>query len=435
MPSRPTRNERRALRQIRDEWNALVAEAQGFIIPVRVIQNVHSTQTRPDGRIETGLEIGSRRLLDLRIKINRRRSRSNPLPHSRALESAALYLPSGPPRDRVLAHLSSLQGISAPASIYDAPIRPANPLTLVLTRNAANAPPTTRALDINDFPPRPVEGQRFGVEFEFLLPNRLSDTRLAMDLTAAGIETRTEEYTHRTRSWWKIVPDRSVSSKIGGIYGRELVSPAMKISDPSNLTQIGKLIDIVREKGCIVNQSCGLHVHVGAKNRAKHFLKRIVEIHKRFEPIVDLIVGPSRRDANTMCKPLPVVAADLGHHYEVDDIARVLGQLPVGSGGVQNTAGRYYKLNLQAYYKYGTVEFRQHQGTLIAKKALSWIKLCLAMAEWADAPNSGSIPTPRPLDNIDTQAGLNALLTTLNMGLDERVYFEERRQLFVSGEE
>ena len=44
---------------------------------------------------------------------------------------------------------------------------------------------------------------------------------------------------------------------------------------------------------------------------------------------------------------------------------------------------RYHKLNLTAFRKHKTVEFRQHSGTLDTEKARQWIALCLRMVEAA----------------------------------------------------
>jgi hypothetical protein len=42
---------------------------------------------------------------------------------------------------------------------------------------------------------------------------------------------------------------------------------------------------------------------------------------------------------------------------------------------VSAQGGRYFKVNLQSYHTYGTVEFRQHSGTLNAAKAVNWVRL------------------------------------------------------------
>ena len=40
---------------------------------------------------------------------------------------------------------------------------------------------------------------------------------------------------------------------------------------------------------------------------------------------------------------------------------------------------RYVKLNLQSFWKHGTIEFRHHSGTTDVAKITNWLTLCMAM--------------------------------------------------------
>ena len=44
---------------------------------------------------------------------------------------------------------------------------------------------------------------------------------------------------------------------------------------------------------------------------------------------------------------------------------------------------RYHKLNLMAFWRHGTVEFRQHSGTIDAEKICAWISLTQGFIEKA----------------------------------------------------
>ena len=44
---------------------------------------------------------------------------------------------------------------------------------------------------------------------------------------------------------------------------------------------------------------------------------------------------------------------------------------------------RYFKLNLQSYVKYGTVEFRHHSGTTTFSKVKNWILICARLVEYS----------------------------------------------------
>ena len=55
---------------------------------------------------------------------------------------------------------------------------------------------------------------------------------------------------------------------------------------------------------------------------------------------------------------------------------------------------RYLKLNLEAFGRYGTVEFRQHSGTLNGEKAEAWIGLLVALVNSAKRGRScGLLPS------------------------------------------
>jgi hypothetical protein len=73
---------------------------------------------------------------------------------------------------------------------------------------------------------------------------------------------------------------------------------------------------------------------------------------------------------------------------------------------------RYRSLNLQSFGLYGTVEIRQHQGTLNATKALAWVAYGQAMIAWARAiaPESSN---PSATVAVPTVATIQELIGTL----------------------
>lgn len=43
--------------------------------------------------------------------------------------------------------------------------------------------------------------------------------------------------------------------------------------------------------------------------------------------------------------------------------------------------GRYFKINLQAYLRHGTIEFRQHSGSANATKVCNWVRFLQAFID------------------------------------------------------
>lgn len=213
----------------------------------------------------------------------------------------------------------------------------------------------------------------FGVELEFIIGNCGRD-ELARRISNAGVACNSESYGHTTGRAWKIVTDASVDSSY--TTGFEIVSPVLRGED--GFRQVQKVCEILKSSGCKVNLKCGLHVHVGAGDWLLEVFKNLMLLYKSAEKAIDSFMAPSRREsANSYCKSLQISPAGLAAATTMDELARACGQ----SGGRRNVrdSGRYYKVNLQSYWQHGTVEFRQHQGTIEADKTLNWVKLCLRL--------------------------------------------------------
>jgi hypothetical protein len=292
-----------------------------------------------------------------------------------------------------------------------------------------NAHPGTSIFD-RPLPPRPEVvpftgsylSQTFGVEFEVIMPDDVTHARLAELLTAAGVETRSEFYGHATRSYWKVVTDGSL-----GDYSRgaEVVSPIL--TGEEGLEQVRKIARALKLSGCKVNERCGLHVHVGARGRPVEFFKGLMRVYQTFErTAIDSVVSFSRRESrNIYCRALNVSERALGLVSHIEDFA----------SSPWNQASRYTKLNIfghrgqannaGAYWRHGTVEFRQHQGTVDADKASMWVRLCLRMT-CACAANPGLAIASFPTTDLE------AFLEVVRADDDERAYFRRRAIILLS---
>lgn len=204
----------------------------------------------------------------------------------------------------------------------------------------------------------------FGVEIEFMR-NGNSAGMIANRITAAGVDCRTERYSHTTRTWWKVVSDASLN--YGGL---ELVSPPMM--GMSGLRQIAIVTQVLNELECKVDRSCGLHVHHDASDLSRKNIKDLLNFYIRWEPVIDLLMPPSRRGtSNTYCRSL---ARWMDRRGGNDGRAQTIAQVNGHRGSIENFNGtRYTKLNLEALHRHGTVEFRQHSGTTENWKISSWV--------------------------------------------------------------
>lgn len=220
----------------------------------------------------------------------------------------------------------------------------------------------------------------FGVEIECYLPEGGSQQQVAAAvrhrLGALG-GCNVESYNHHVASAWKVVTDGSLNDYSRGI---ELVSPVLV--GEAGLKQIEVVCKALADFGCTISKRCGLHVHVGVGHAVSvDFFKNLVKLYSAYEPVIDTLMPPSRRaNINTYCRSMASVSAsaiDAAPTFHA-----VLG-VATASRADSHNAPRYFKLNLAAYLKYRTVEFRQHSGTLDGMKARNWTVLCLRMVEAA----------------------------------------------------
>jgi hypothetical protein len=216
----------------------------------------------------------------------------------------------------------------------------------------------------------------FGVEIEFIAPAGSTYVGVAAAIEAAGVSCLNAGYTHRAeRERWKIVTDGSLRSMhVPGGVGMELVSPPLS---EANFEQIEKVGAVLTQLGAVVNRSCGLHIHIGARNRMSvAALKKLAELYVQHECLIDQLLPPSRRgNANQYCGS-NATRADMVRLNQATTVTEIASAV----GGEHN---RYVKLNFTAYWKHGTVEFRHHSGTVDAQKIIKWVIFCSKMVETA----------------------------------------------------
>ena len=183
--------------------------------------------------------------------------------------------------------------------------------------------------------------RKFGVEIEAY---NCTCQRLVRELTEAGIEVASERYNHDLRPHWKLVTD----SSLNGNDTFELVSPILEGEDGlEKLERVCWVLDACNVK---INGSCGLHVHM-----------------------------------NTYCGSLIQFPDE--RIRSARNIRELQGLFP----------SRYMKVNLQAYSRHRTVEFRQHSGTISFTKIENWVCFLDRMITFASV---GALPAGIRLEDF-----------------------------------
>ena len=211
------------------------------------------------------------------------------------------------------------------------------------------------------------EERTFGVEIEFTTASRETVARL---MKQKGLLAEVEGYNHFTRRHWKLITDSSC--------GFELVSPVLKGRD--GLNQLRLATEALAEAGAKVDRRCGLHVHHDINDLDAKQAANIYALYIKLEKTIDSFLPKSRRaDNNQYC----------GSLFRHSNQQRVLDQLKTVNTmeDINNIfRTRYVKLNIESYVKYGTIEFRQHSGTIEFEKMYNWILLTQQMVEAGKTP-------------------------------------------------
>ena len=219
--------------------------------------------------------------------------------------------------------------------------------------------------------------RNFGIEIEAYNCTR---ERLARELTAAGINVQVEGYNHTDHTdHWKLVTDSSLS----GNNTFELVSPILH--GEQGLEELEKVCWVLDLCNAKVNDTCGLHVHMDAAEFDLQTWKNLILTYKRLEGVIDNFMPHSRRN-NHYCKALTAITENSIKH------ARNIGDLRAAF-----FHNRYHKVNLEAYARHRTVEFRQHGGSTNFTKMSAWIHFLAKMITFA---KQGQVNAGTTLQNI-----------------------------------
>ena len=208
----------------------------------------------------------------------------------------------------------------------------------------------------------------FGVELEMFGVER---ARLASELLAAGIECRDEYYNHSTRPYWKIVNDGSVR----GENALELVSPILQ--GEAGLAELRKVCEILKRLGGRINSSAGFHVHNDVRDIGEDIVvwRNLFHNYATLEPLIDGFMPASRRaDNNTYCRSMRVAgwASKIANATDLRGMEMAVTR-----------ANRYFKLNVQAFWRHKTAEFRQHSGTIEFEKIANWVLFTSRLIEFS----------------------------------------------------
>ena len=203
----------------------------------------------------------------------------------------------------------------------------------------------------------------FGIEMEF---SGLTMEQSLAALRNAGLTAQIERYNHEDHAdgTWKIVTDGSVHN------GHEVVSPILHGED--GIEAACRAADALEEAGAKIDKTCGLHVHFDAANLTAGEIRTACLRYAKFETEIDAFMPKSRRgNENRYCQSTSgCFLNNLRFMRATDKNALANSQ-----------RDRYFKINLQAYLRHHTIEFRQHSGTVNSTKVENWVRFLAAFLD------------------------------------------------------
>ena len=227
-------------------------------------------------------------------------------------------------------------------------------------------------LQLEMFNGQPPKGQDWtiGVEFECLVPREYAEDIDIGDYHCGEPVYDAPEFNGRR---WTIEYDSSVHSRSSSRQGVELVSPVLK--GQAGVENILAFNDFLRDLPSRVNNSCGMHVHIGIDSvlgrnassaKVINFITKVAHLSYRWQDALYAQCG-SRRDRNHYCGRINdesswVVNVRNGH--DKPDSAKDRHQNHLSH------LERYAPINMQNMNGKGTLEFRAFAGTLNKAKIL-----------------------------------------------------------------
>ena len=177
---------------------------------------------------------------------------------------------------------------------------------------------------------------------------------------------------------WRAVNDGSLSG--GGVEFKNI----RPIRGDSILQNLNNLQNSSCDQDFYIDNSCGIHVHMDARDFNWQELRNLIVIMNTIEPSI-MNSMPAHRRLNRFCKSIdddfgqPLVNS---HVYDkinsleelVDFSYRDLSKVDPDEN--RYNSSRYRGMNLHSRFYHGTIEFRYHEGEIYSDPIIDWVRFC-----------------------------------------------------------
>lgn len=281
-----------------------------------------------------------------------------------------------------------------------------------------------------------MKNQTIGVEIEMTGLTRKAAAETVAEhfgTTAVYVGGTYKSYEVKDNSGriWKLMYDSSIKVQVKNTNGEigtftddnykvELVTPILNYGDIETLQEIVRKI---RKAGALVNPSCGLHIHIGAKDFTPQTIRNLINNVASKEDLLihalkvhgnrlgEYCRKTSRRFLKEINEKKPETIKQLkAIWYDKDE--NLVEALSFG----HYHFSRYTICNLHAFFTKKTIEFRIFNSTLHAGEIKAAIQFCLALTHQAKTTKKAIY---RPTVSNNEKYTFRCWLLRLNLNGDE----------------
>ena len=214
----------------------------------------------------------------------------------------------------------------------------------------------------------------WAIEIECMVPGSADSRAFKTELRRFGFRT---------------TYDGSISPNVQqrGFSGVEIVSDGPMTGQAGRESVVG-LCEILARYNVEVNVSCGLHVHIDARDKSWKEIKKLWAAVKTNEDVIYAMLPPSRSSVSWAKKVgmsgeqidnIKTKEQMYGTWYSYQNGGR--GEHVSSQWNNKYNSSRYHGLNLHPWWYQGSVEFRYHSGTTEFEKIWNWILFCQRLTE------------------------------------------------------
>lgn len=244
------------------------------------------------------------------------------------------------------------------------------------------------------------------------------------------------------------VTDGSIPSNEFKEVGMEITSPVLEDKRES-FDKISDLLKALkRHFDCIINETCGFHVHVGnavpnsdlsqSQGFSLQTAKNLLGLGFQFERQINRI-HPRHRIGNEYCPPLTQIMSernswrlwcDLEDEKVMEEIANLdsINAVTYGIGGKRSAYNFNNLLPLELSDHnppLNTIEFRQHEGTLDSDSIYHWVQVVVSMVKNPQSSSPLDVDKLTLLNIEDTGSDTAFFLKGIGCG-SQAEYYEDK---------